>query len=115
MRKQVLAKPPQTALHHEFLLKTQENAKSANSHPTVPSKALFRRLQKLQIHFEEDLKETLVQIFSQTVYKCLYFVLVHVQRGCGVWTEDSDGGKLRGEPSRDFAKVSRPDSWRDDK
>lgn len=29
------------------------------------------------------------------------------QRGSGIWIEDSDGGKVRGEPSRDFAKVSR--------
>jgi len=24
-----------------------------------------------------------------------------------MWAEENDGGKIRGEPSRDFAKVSR--------
>lgn len=28
-----------------------------------------------------------------------------LQRGGGVWAEENDGGKVRGEPSRDFAKV----------
>ncbi|XP_014878928.1 AT-rich interactive domain-containing protein 3B-like isoform X2 [Poecilia latipinna] len=31
-------------------------------------------------------------------------------RGSGVWTEESDGAKARGEPSRDFAKLYELDS-----
>lgn len=32
-----------------------------------------------------------------------------LQRGSSIWAEENDGGKIRGEPSRDFAKVSRFD------
>ncbi|XP_014828960.1 PREDICTED: AT-rich interactive domain-containing protein 3B isoform X1 [Poecilia mexicana] len=32
------------------------------------------------------------------------------ERGSGVWTEESDGAKARGEPSRDFAKLYELDS-----
>lgn len=33
-------------------------------------------------------------------------LLLCLQRGGGVWAEENDGGKVRGEPSRDFAKVT---------
>lgn len=29
-----------------------------------------------------------------------------LQRGSAIWAEENEGGKVRGEPSRDFAKVS---------
>ncbi|XP_049929598.1 AT-rich interactive domain-containing protein 3A-like [Epinephelus moara] len=32
------------------------------------------------------------------------------QRGSAVWAEDNDGGKVRGEPSRDFAKLYELDN-----
>ncbi|KAG7457335.1 AT-rich interactive domain-containing protein 3A-like [Solea senegalensis] len=32
------------------------------------------------------------------------------QRGSAVWTEENDGGKVRGEPSRDFAKLYELDN-----
>ncbi|XP_042267714.1 AT-rich interactive domain-containing protein 3B-like [Thunnus thynnus] len=32
------------------------------------------------------------------------------QRGSAIWAEDNDGGKLRGEPSRDFAKLYELDN-----
>ncbi|CAG08738.1 unnamed protein product, partial [Tetraodon nigroviridis] len=32
------------------------------------------------------------------------------QRGGGVWAEENDGGKVRGEPSRDFAKLYELDN-----
>ncbi|XP_028263873.1 AT-rich interactive domain-containing protein 3A-like [Parambassis ranga] len=32
------------------------------------------------------------------------------QRGNAIWTEESDGGKVRGEPSRDFAKLYELDN-----
>ncbi|XP_053283684.1 AT-rich interactive domain-containing protein 3B isoform X1 [Pleuronectes platessa] len=32
------------------------------------------------------------------------------QRGSAIWAEENDGGKLRGEPSRDFAKLYELDS-----
>ncbi|XP_041650566.1 AT-rich interactive domain-containing protein 3B-like [Cheilinus undulatus] len=32
------------------------------------------------------------------------------QRGGAIWAEDSDGGKVRGEPSRDFAKLYELDN-----
>lgn len=35
---------------------------------------------------------------------CL-FVCVCLQKGGAIWAEETDGGKVRGEPSRDFAKV----------
>lgn len=37
------------------------------------------------------------------------FLFVGLQRGSAIWAEENDGGKVRGEPSRDFAKVSRFD------
>ncbi|KAM4573049.1 AT-rich interactive domain-containing protein 3A-like [Odontesthes bonariensis] len=32
------------------------------------------------------------------------------QRGSGMWAEENDGGKIRGEPSRDFAKLYELDN-----
>lgn len=32
-------------------------------------------------------------------------MFVRLQRGGAIWAEENDGGKVRGEPSRDFAKV----------
>lgn len=33
-------------------------------------------------------------------------VVLCFQRSGGIWAEENDGGKVRGEPSRDFAKVT---------
>ncbi|MEQ2280593.1 AT-rich interactive domain-containing protein 3B, partial [Ameca splendens] len=37
--------------------------------------------------------------------KCVY-----LQRGSSIWTEETDGAKARGEPSRDFAKLYELDN-----
>lgn len=34
---------------------------------------------------------------------------VYSQRGGAIWAEENEGGKVRGEPSRDFAKVNLVD------
>uniref|UniRef100_A0A3Q3WUE9 AT-rich interaction domain 3B n=1 Tax=Mola mola TaxID=94237 RepID=A0A3Q3WUE9_MOLML len=40
----------------------------------------------------------------------LMLLSVGLQRGSAIWAEETDGGKVRGEPSRDFAKLYELDS-----
>lgn len=42
---------------------------------------------------------------GQTVHWCVC-VCFFLQRGSAIWAEESDGAKVKAEPSRDFAKVS---------
>lgn len=43
-----------------------------------------------------------IRVFNLCLCVCL---CVCLQRGGTIWAEENDGGKVRGEPSRDFAKV----------
>lgn len=43
--------------------------------------------------------------FLETSKDEYLLAFVCLQRGGGIWAEENDGGKVRGEPSRDFAKV----------
>lgn len=43
-------------------------------------------------------------VFALPTFETARFV--YQQNGSGAWGEDADGGRARGEASRDFAKVS---------
>lgn len=53
---------------------------------------------------EHDVK---LRCLVTTCWQMSHFLWGFLQRGSAIWAEESDGGKVRGEPSRDFAKVSR--------